>query len=323
MSFAHAGLWLPVTLPLLVQLPLGVFAGLWLQYREAQQARANISRGLGYYLPAKVAAGLAEARADPSAFKEQLFAACMVTDAHQFTSLAETMPPEQLSQFLDRYFETLFGVVERHGGLVTDVIGDGMTCVWTAPAPECRRRACLAALEIDRELVVFNRRFKPLGLPTRIGLNAGRVMVGNVGGSGRFAYSVVGDPVNSASRIEGLNKTLGTRILASEIVAGDLPELLVRPLGRFLPVGKTLPLRLVEIVGRAGEPHDGRLLDAFASGLGRFEAGCWSEAGACFEAVLAEHPDDGPARFYLERCRRYQTGAPLPPDPTLIRLEHK
>jgi adenylate cyclase len=323
LAFARASLWLPVTVPLLVQLPLGVFAGLLLQYREAQRARANISRGLRYYLPARIAAGFAEAPADPSTLKEELFAACMVTDAHRFTSLAEGMTPERLSGFLDRYFEILFGIVERHGGLVTDVVGDGMTCVWTMPAPECCRRACLAALEIDRELVAFNRRFEPLGLPTRIGLNAGRVMVGNVGGSGRFAYSVVGDPVNTAARIEGLNKQLGTRILATDVVAGDLPELLLRPLGRFLPVGKTRPLRLMEVVGRKGDPHNACPFTAFAAGLARFETGCWSEAAACFAAVLAEHPGDGPARFYLERCRSYQNGAPPPPELGLIRLEHK
>jgi adenylate cyclase len=312
-----------MTVPLLVQLPLGLFAGLLLQYREAQRARANVSRGLGYYLPAKIAAGFAEGQADPSALKEQLFAACMVTDAQRFTSLAEGMTPDRLSTLLDRYFETLFRVVERHGGLVTDVVGDGMTCVWTAAPPEAGRRACLAALEIDRELAAFNLRFEPLALPTRIGLNAGEVMVGNVGGGGRFAYSVVGDPVNTASRIEELNRQLGTRILASEIVVSELAELRLRPLGRFLPVGKTKPLRLAEVLGRKDGPHDARLLDAFAAGLARFEAGCWNEAAACFVAILATYPQDGPTRFYLERCRRYQAGAPVPSDPGLIRLEHK
>ncbi len=323
MAFARAHLWLPVAVPLLVELPLGLVTGLLLQYRDAQRARANISHGLRYYLPAKIAAGLADARVDPSALKEQLFATCMVTDAQRFTALAEGMAPDRLSAFLDRYFETLFGVVERHGGLVTDVIGDGMTCVWTAAPPECRRQACLAALEIEREVTAFNRRFQPLALPTRIGINAGEVMVGNVGGSGHFAYSVVGDCVNTAARLEGLNKQLGTRVLASEIVVGDLPELRLRPLGRFLAVGKSQPLRLAEIVGRAGEPHDARLLDSFAAGLARFELECWSEAADAFAAILAEHPDDGPARFYLDCCRRYQAGTPLPPDPSLIRLEHK
>ena len=323
MLFARADLWLPVTVPLMIQLPFGVFGGLMLQYREAQRARANLSRGLGYYLPARIAAGLANAGVDPSALKEQLFAACMVTDAQRFTSLAEGMVPEQLSEFLDRYFEILFAVVERHGGIVTDVVGDGMTCIWTMPAPECRRRACLAALEIGQQVAAFNRRLAPLGLPTRMGLNAGQVMVGNVGGSGRFAYSVVGDCVNSAARIEGLNKQLGSRILATDAAAGDLPDLLLRPLGRFLLVGKTQPLRLAEILGRRDDPHDAPLLVDFAEALARFEAERFAEAAERFAALLAAHPADGPTRFYLDRCRRYQSGAPLPPDPGLIRIEHK
>jgi adenylate cyclase len=324
-AFTRADLWLPVTIPLLLQLPLGLFAGLLLQYRDARRARANISRGLRYYLPERIAAGFAEAPLDPSALKERLFAACLVSDAQRFTALAEGMTPEALSAFLDRYFATLFGTVERHGGVVTDVKGDGMTCIWSAPQADlgCCRRACLAALDIAREVADFNRRSEPLALPTRIGLNAGSVMVGNVGGSGHFAYSVVGDCVNTAARLESLNKQLGTRILASDAVTGELPELLLRPLGRFLVVGRTQPLGVAEVLGCAGDRHDAALLAAFAEALAAFQAQRWGDAGARFEALLAEHPGDGPAQFYLERCRRYLARAPLPPDPGLIRLEHK
>jgi adenylate cyclase len=324
-AFTRAELWLPVTIPLLIQLPLGLFAGLLLQYRDARRARANISRGLRYYLPERVAAGFAEAPLDPSALKEQLFATCMVADAQRFTTLAEGMTPDELSAFLDRYFALLFGVVARHGGVVTDVVGDGMTCIWSAARtdPGCCRRACLAALEIGREIAEFNRASAPLALPTRIGLNAGLVMVGNVGGSGRFAYSVVGDCVNTAARLESLNKQLGTRILASEAVTGGQGDLVTRPLGRFVLVGRSQPLALAEVLGRRGDPQDAALLAGFAEALAHFQAERWPEAAARFEAVLAGHPGDGPSRFYLERCRRHQTGGPLPPDPALIRLEHK
>jgi adenylate cyclase len=324
-AFTRADLWLPVAIPLLLQLPLGLFAGLLLQYRDARRARANISRGLRYYLPERIAASFAEAPLDPSTLKERLFSVCLIADAQRFTSLAEGLTPDELSAFLDRYFAILFGIVNSHGGVVTDVVGDGMTCVWSAAQPEvtCCRRACLAALDIGREVAEFNRRSEPLALPTRIGLNAGFVMVGNVGGSGRFAYSVVGDSVNTAARLGSLNKQLGTRILASEAVTGELPELLLRPLGRFLLAGRTQPLGISEVLGRAGDPHDPALLAAFAEALAAFQAQRWAEATAGFEALLAEHPGDGPAQFYLERCRRYQGGAPLPPDPGLIRLEHK
>jgi adenylate cyclase len=186
-----------------------------------------------------------------------------------------------------------------------------------------RRRACLAALEIQQAVAAFNRSAAPLSLPTRIGLNAGWVLVGNVGGSGHFAYSVVGDAVNTASRLESLNKQLGTRILASDAVTGGLGDLLTRPLGRFLVSHKTQPLTIAEVLGRQGDPHDPALLAAFAEALAAFQAERWAEAAARFETTLADHPADGPTRFYLEWCRRYQSGAPLPPDPTLIRLEHK
>ena len=323
-AFTRAELWLPVTIPLLIQLPLALFGGLLLQYREARRARANISRGLRYYLPERVVAGFAEAPLDPSAVKEQLFAACLVADAQRFTTLAEGMTPEELSTFLDRYFALLFGIVERHGGVVTDVVGDGMTCTWSAPQPNlgCCRRACLAALEIGREVAEFNRRSAPLALPTRIGLNAGFVMVGNVGGSGHFAYSVVGDCVNTAARLESLNKQLGTRTLASEVVTRGLGDLLIRPLGTFVLVGRSQPLALAEVLGRRGDPQDQALLAGFAEALALFQEERWPEAAVAFEAVLAGHPTDGPSRFYLERCRRYQAGL-LPPDPVLIRLEHK
>jgi adenylate cyclase len=248
-----------------------------------------------------------------------------VTDAERFASLAETMTPEALSALLDRYFALLFGIVERHGGVVSDVVGDGTTCIWTAPRPEpgCCRSACLAALEIAHAVAAFNRASAPLALPTRIGLNAGPVMVGNVGGSGHFAYSVVGDSVNTASRLESLNKQLGTRLLAAAGMVEELAEIVTRPLGRFLVVGRSQPIRLVELVCRRGEACDARLLQASAEALACLEQGALAAAAERFEALLAAWPEDGPARFHLARCRHLLRTAPGQDDPGLVRLERK
>ena len=322
--FAQHDLWLPVVTPLLVQLPLGLFLGLLLQYRDAQRARSNISRGLHYYLPHKVASGFAEAALDPAALRERLFAVCMVTDASRFTTVAEAMTPEELSGFLNQYFSILFGIVERRGGLVTDVVGDGTTSVWTAAMPSraCRLQACLAALDIDRAVTAFNRRSRPPGLPTRIGLNAGQVILGNVGGSGHFAYSVVGDCVNTASRLESLNKQLGTRIIAAAEVIEDLDEIVSRPLGRFQLCGKGEAVQLVELIGAAADAQQVGPVPEFAAALTAFEQGRWHDAGSRFATVLASHPGDGPARFYHSRCERYLTGGP-PAVAGVIQLEHK
>jgi adenylate cyclase len=324
-AFSAHFLWLPVAVPILVQLPLGLFGGLLAQYREARRARTNISRAMRYYLPEKIATGLAESSLDPGALTERVYAACMVTDAERFTSIAEDMSPEEVGGFLNSYFEILFGVVDRHGGIVTDVVGDGMTSVWAAAHDEqnCRLRACLAALEIQRAVGEFNGRSGDRCLPTRIGLHAGAVMVGNVGGSGRFAYSVMGDAVNTAARIESLNKHLGTHLLATETMAADLSELVVRPLGRFQLVGKREALPMLEIVGRRGEAHDERLLAEFAAALGAFQRQEWARAGELLETILLRHPGDGPSRFYLEECRRYAHGAAPPEQPGLVRLARK
>jgi adenylate cyclase len=324
-AFSAHALWLPVAVPILIQLPLGLFGGLLAQYREARRARSNISRAMRYYLPEKVATGLAEAPLDPGKLTERVYAACMVTDAERFTSVAEDMSPEEVSGFLNEYFEILFGIVERHGGIVTDVVGDGMTSVWTAaqPEPGCRLRACLAALEIDRAVGEFNRRSDGRRLPTRIGLHAGQAMVGNVGGSGRFAYSVMGDSVNTAARIESLNKQLGTHLLATETMAGDLSEVVVRPLGRFQLVGKREALPMLEIVGRRGEACDQRLLAEFAAALGAFQRQDWARTGELLEQILLRSPWDGPSRFYLEECRGYARGAAPPVEPGLISLKRK
>jgi adenylate cyclase len=296
-----------------------------LQYRDAQRARANLTRGLRYYLPPKVAHGFAEAALDPAGLKERVFAACMVTDASRFTTLAEDMAPEELSALLDQYFAILFGVVERHGGMVTDVVGDGTTSVWTAAKPEreCRLSACRAALEIDRAVGAFNRERYPRCLPTRIGLNVGDVVVGNVGGSGRFAYSVIGDCANTAARLESLNKQLGTRIIAAEAVVEGLDEIVSRPLGRFQLVGKGGTLAVVELVGRAADDRPSELASGFAMALAEFERGCFADAARRFDTILAAQPSDGPTSFYRKHCEHYLNGTSTPTLHGGIRLESK
>jgi adenylate cyclase len=134
---------------------------------------------------------------------------------------------------------------------------------------------------------------------------------------------VLGDTVNTASRIEQLNKQLGTYVLASEAVTAELDEFLVRPLGRFQMIGKKEVLRLSELRGLADEPHDACLLANFAQALACFEEQRWRDATRRLESILADHPTDGPARFYLDRCRLYLSLATVPAEPAVIRLERK
>jgi adenylate cyclase len=185
-------------------------------------------------------------------------------------------------------------------------------------------RACLAALEIRQAVDGFNLRHQCRTLPTRIGLDVGWVAMGHVGGSGRFAYDVTGDTANTASRIEGMNKYLGTTILASETVVGDLDGLFLRRMGSFRLKGKSGSVSIFEIIARrenAGTA-DVDLCTRFAAALSAFESKRWSDAAKQFAAVLSEYPADGPARFYLERSGQY-SAAPPPDDRWIIEMGTK
>jgi adenylate cyclase len=159
----------------------------------------------------------------------------------------------------------------------------------------------------------------------RVGLEAGSVYIGHAGGGGHFVFSIVGDCANTASRIEGLNKHIGTQILATGSVVEGIEGLLVRPLGAFQFVGKTDALPIVEILAQNTTASASQVLlsERFAEALASYHASRWEKAMTSFENILSDYPDDGPTRFYLARCRQYQDGAPQPDDPGVIRMDAK
>ena len=214
----------------------------------------------------------------------------MVTDASRFTTLAEGMTPEALSAVLDQYFAILFGLVERHGGLVTDVVGDGTTSVWTAPRPDRASRlgACRAALDISRALDALNQAQPP---PHDADADRSECRLGH--GRQRRRQRALrlqrGRRLREhrLSRRESLNKQLGTRIIAARALVEDLDEIVSRPLGHFQLCGKGEAMQLVELVGIAAEAERAGPLAEFAAALTAFEQGRWREAGADFARVLA------------------------------------
>jgi adenylate cyclase len=150
--------------------------------------------------------------------------------------------------------------------------------------------------------------------------------VGHAGGGGHFVYSIVGDSANTASRIEGLNKHLGTQILATRsVAAGFDTDLLLRPLGRFRFVGKTEALPIVEVLAYRGDatPAMVDLCDRFAEALDRFGRADWTWAGELFKAILGRYPQDGPSGFYLDLCERYGKGQAPTEDPGIVNMTAK
>ena len=154
---------------------------------------------------------------------------------------------------MNRYYAVLFEPVKRHGGLVQDVVGDSMLAIWATTEPDAslRNRACLAALDIAAAVDRFNADSGRLALPTRIGLHSGRLLLGSVGAMDHYEYRAVGDIVNTATRLEGLNKHLGTRMLVSADVLEGLRRS-AEPRAWGVPAGGQVPAGRRSRADRAG-----------------------------------------------------------------------
>ena len=325
--FNTEGHWLPLATPLLAQFPLALFLGLMGQYLLERRRGQRISKALSYYLPENIAHDLTENKNAANAFNKVVYGTCFATDMSGFSTIAEQLPPDKLAVFLNDYFDTLAQSLKRHQVDVTEFRADAIMCAWTTEVPniDVRRKAVLAALDAAEAIDGFKQRHPLLQASLRVGLEAGNFYIGHAGGGGHFVFSIVGDNANTASRIEGLNKHIGTQILATASVVEGLDGLLLRPMGAFQFVGKTEALPIVEIVASLEHATDRqvRLCGQFSEALVVFHASQWAQATEAFETILREFPDDGPTRFYLTRCMTYQSGTPAPEDPRIIRMDVK
>lgn len=301
LAFDRAGLWIPLLIPIAVQLPMTILVGLLFKYLLSRRA---ITR----YVPPRVAERIANSGRRQAA-SEDLLGTCLCTDVAHYTSLSEQVSPMQLAVLTNRYFAALGACITQRGGEMLNIVGDGSTSVWPALGDHrnARLQACLAALEISRAVEDFNHAHPAHQFPTRIGLNSGWVAMGDFGGGGHYDYSIVGNTVNTASRLEGLNKLTGTRILAAHAVIQGLDEIQVRPVGRFQLKDKLEFLDVVEILARHGDlsPADWLVYERFAEALGVYSTGDWEQALTLFGALLHDYPSDGPSQFYYDRCLQH------------------
>jgi adenylate cyclase len=326
--FAVAGLWLPLVGPLALQAPVAFAASVLWRHRDTRREREHLTTALAHYLPPRIAEELAREIGDVRAADQIVFGTCLSTDAHQYTTLSETMDPAELSALMNRYYAVLFEPVKQHGGLVQDVVGDSMLAVWATSKPDAslRNRACLAALDIATAVDRFNLESGRLALPTRLGLHSGRLLLGSVGAMDHYEYRAVGDIVNTATRLEGLNKHLGTRILVSADVLERLPGLLSRELGAFLLAGKSRPVLVHELLAREGAmaAEERERCAMFAAALSAYRSGDWDHATRIWQDILRAHGgDDGPSRFYIRWCESHAGQSPGADWDGVVRMDQK
>jgi adenylate cyclase len=202
-----------------------------------------------------------------------------------------------------------------------------MMAIWATADPDAmlRQSACLAALDVQHAIHRFNHLPDMHALSTRIGLHSGYIVLGNIGAMDHFEYRPVGDIVNTASRIEGLNKYLGTCIIVSEEVITHLDDFLLRYLGQFLLSGKKRPVAAYELIDRKEmtTEHQRELCKTFERGIKAFSQHAWVEAMEYFEKCLKIELQDGPSTFYLNWYMRYHKDPSQAMINGIIRLENK
>ena len=206
-------------------------------------------------------------------------ATVLFTDLAGFTEMSEQMEPEEVVSILTRYTTEMTKIIFKYNGTLDKFIGDAVMAVWGTPAEDNDQaiHACLAALEMQRKIRLLSEEihYSWYRLSMRIGINTGTVMAGNIGSDERFEFTVIGDHVNIASRLEGLNKTYGTEIIISESTRAEIGQTVtVKELDRVRVKGKKQAINVYELVDGERNPH----IDLFEDGLHLFQRGDFGSA---------------------------------------------
>lgn len=301
-EFSTDFIWMPVFIPILLQTPLALMGASLSRFLKSTKEHRKTNEIFSHYIPKDVVDKVTMQSNMESMlhFGELMQGVCMATDAGQYTTLSETMNPMELNLLMNHYYGVIFPQVTSHDGVISDVIGDAMLALWAKPVADIqiRKNACQAALKIQKEVDQFNQS-QTYQLPTRMGMHYGEMRLGNVGAMDHYEYRAVGDIINTATRIEGLNKLLGTKILVSASVIEDLSDFSAREMGIFILKGKKQPITVFELF-ESDDIKKTELAPVFVKALKLFQSYQWQEALIAFVEIEQNYPSDGPTLFYID-----------------------
>jgi len=287
---------------------------------KLQYFNNNLRRAFSTYLSEEV---VEEIVSDPThlqlgGIKRHMTA--LFTDVKNFTHIAEILSPEQVVDILNYYLSSMSDIILEQKGTIDKYEGDAIISFFGAPIdlPDHALRACVSAIcmkRIEKEVnsYITEKMLGPIPLHTRIGINTGEMVVGNMGTQKKMNYTIISNAVNLASRLEGVNKQYGTWILASENTIKETEgRLLSRKLDRIRVVGIEEPVRIYEILETNADaaPALHELAGLFQTALIFFEKRDWTNAESAFSQILKLSPEDGPALLYLNRCQQYRQFPP-------------
>jgi adenylate cyclase len=320
-QFIQNGVWIDLIRPVLAMFFAFLFVFVY-RYVDEERNKRYIKNMFQHYLTSSVVNELLK---HPDMLKlggERRIATAFFSDIKSFTTVSEALPPEELVAQLNDYLSAMTEIVLKYDGYLDKYEGDAIMAIFGVPVDQTdhAERACTAALEMQETLVGLRKRWQMLGRPlfhVRIGINSGAMVAGNIGGENRFDYTVIGDAVNLASRLEGANKVYDTSIMISEFtreLLGD--KFVLRELDLIRVKGKIKPVRVYELVAKSRTALSNTqllVLDEYEHGLAEYKKRNWDQAVSHFDKALLVEPQDGPSKFYVERCEYFKTH-PLPDD---------
>ena len=304
---------------------------------EQLRHKERLRETFGRYVDPRVVEGLIDPKSLTSSDGERRVMTVLFCDMKGFTGLSEGTTPQGLVKVMNHYLSTMSGPIRSHRGIIDKYIGDAIMAYWGPPFTENdeqARLACLAAVEMAQRGVALRTELPELlGVRTipsdctiRIGIATGEVLVGSIGSEFMMSYTVMGDAVNLASRLEGANKIYGSSSLASEPTikaAGD--AVAFREIDRLIVVGQSHPETVFEIMGRKDEldANQSLLRERYAEGLAAYRARHWDDARQAFDAALKAVPGDGPSTAMARRVAQFQANPPAADWDGAWRLDQK
>ncbi|MCZ8250835.1 MAG: CHASE2 domain-containing protein [Hylemonella sp.] len=312
------GQWVSMVYPPLAALLALLLGGGWrymVLERSAREMRAMFSSYLSNKLVSQLERNPGAARIGG----DNREVTVMFTDIKGFTAFSERHKPQVVVARLNEYLAAMVQLIYQHDGTVDKFMGDGIMAYWGAPLsqPDHARRAVACALAMKELMVELGERWRAQGLEPfviRGGIQSGDVVAGNIGSRGqKMEYTVIGDTVNQASRLEGMAKYFGVDfVVGDETYLKTCDSFRFRRLDRVRVAGKDIPVAIHELRG-AVQAQEDRLETLFAAALGQFRQQQWEAAETSFLSILADYPNDIPSRLYLERCLQFKA-APAGPE---------
>ncbi|HBE89143.1 MAG TPA: hypothetical protein DDW67_08405 [Elusimicrobia bacterium] len=293
-----------------------VFVTVYKALAEGQEKRW-IKNTFGQYLSPKVVDLITKDPSKLSLGGEKRDMTAFFLDLAGFTTMSEKLTPEELTAMLVEYLSAFTDVILKYDGTVDKYIGDCVVAFWNAPLDQAdhRKLGVMAAIDCQKELARLNEALTQFEIKPkcRVGVNSGPMVVGNMGSRSRLSYTVMGDSVNMASRMEGANKFFGSKIMTSEYTFEDLKDQFdYRYLGSIRVVGKVIPVKVYEPFALKGEapPDVKEMLRHYEAGLEKFYKGEYKASVGDFKAALAARPGDGPSQYYIDTAEEYSKNPP-------------